>query len=135
MDIEIVELDAKGLRRFAITLGLAVAVIFGVVLPFLFGFNYPTWPWIIAAVLIGWGLVAPSSLQAVYKGWMRFALLINKVTTPLVLGIVFVFLILPIGFVFKIFGRDIMHRRFDAGAKSYRDGVDEHSVNDLERPF
>ena len=135
MDAEIKNLDAKGLRRFAVTVGSAIALVFGAGLPFLFDLVYPKWPWIVAAVLIAWGLVAPVSLGPVYRGWMRVSLLINKVTTPLVLAVVFVVLLFPVGLIFRIIGRDAMNRRFDPGAATYRDGVDGHSTDDLERPF
>ena len=135
MDVEIPDLDAKGLRKFSLTVGFAIALVFGAALPFLFGFAYPVWPWIVAVLLISWGIIAPASLRPVYKGWMKVALLISKVTTPLVLGIVFVLLILPIGLFFRIVGRDLMNKRFDSGEDSYRDVVDEHAVDDLERPF
>lgn len=135
MDVEIKELDAKGLREFALTVGAAIALIFGVALPFVFDFNYPIWPWIVALVLATWGLVAPGSLRLVYLGWMKIALLISKITTPLVLGIIFVLLILPIGLVFRLFGRDLMHKKFDPNEETYRETVDDQINDDLERPF
>lgn len=135
MDLEIQELNAKELRKFAFTVGPAIAVMFGVALPFLFDLEFPRWPWVIAAILVLWGIVAPATLQLVYKGWMKFALLINKVTSPLVLGIVFVLLILPIGLLFRLFGRDLMKKRFEPADDTYKDVVDENSFDDLTRPF
>ena len=48
---DIPELDAAGLRRFALVTGAILAVLFGVLLPWLFGFGFPLWPWIVAGVL------------------------------------------------------------------------------------
>ena len=45
------ELDAKGLREFALVVGGTVAVLFGIVLPWLFGFGFPRWPWVVTAKL------------------------------------------------------------------------------------
>ena len=38
-----------------------------------------------AGVLGGWALVAPQSLRPVYRAWMRLGLLLNKVTSPIVM--------------------------------------------------
>ena len=135
MDHEIQELDRKELRKFAFTVGPAIAIIFGLALPYLFDLEFRKWPWVVAAILVLWGVVAPATLQPVYKGWMKFALLINKVTSPLVLGIVFVVLILPIGLLFRLFGRDLMYRRFEPADDSYKHVVDKDSFDDLTRPF
>ena len=101
---DIPDIDRKGLREFAFILGGAVAAIFGLLLPWLFERSYPLWPWIFLGVFAVWGLLAPDTLRPVYRVWMRFGLLLNKVTTPLVLGVVFFLLILPVGFVSSVIG-------------------------------
>ena len=68
---DIPELDTPGLRKFGITTGLIIALLFGLALPYLFEWPWPRWPWIVGAVLIGWALVLPASLKQVYLNWMR----------------------------------------------------------------
>jgi hypothetical protein len=41
------ELDKAGLRRFGLTTGIIVAVLFGIVLPWVFNLGWPTWPWMV----------------------------------------------------------------------------------------
>jgi hypothetical protein len=86
---DIPELDAKGLRSFALTTGGIVVALFGLLLPWLLDLGFPIWPWVLAAVLGVWGLAAPATLRPVYRGWMRFGLLASRITTPIILGIVF----------------------------------------------
>ena len=57
----------------------------------------PLWPWVIFGVLAVLGLVAPMALNPVYKIWMRFGLIMSKIMTPLIMGIVFYFVITPVG--------------------------------------
>ena len=128
-------LDDKGLRQFAFVTGAIVAALFGLVLPLLFDRVLPLWPWILLIVLAGLGLVAPKVLKPVYFVWMRFGLLVSRVTTPLILGIVFFFVITPMALFKKIFGRDAMTRTFDSGATSYRVHSVHKNKNNLERPF
>jgi len=130
------ELDRKGFRDFGITTGGIVAVLFGLFFPWLLEVeSFPLWPWIVFAVLGTWGLVAPMSLAPVYKTWMRFGLLMSKVMTPLVLGIVFYSMFAPFGFLMRIFGKDSMERKFSESANSYRVASRKAPVKNLEKPF
>ncbi len=129
------ELDKKGLREFAIVTGGVLAGIFGLFLPWIFERGYPYWPWIVWAVLGGWGLIAPISLRPVYTIWMKFALLLGKVTTPLILGIVFYLVFFPVAMIFRILRKDPMKRRLDENSPTYRVASDEISRDSLEKPF
>lgn len=135
MKHEIPELDKGGLRQFGITTGCIVAVLFGLVLPWLFDLQYPKWPWIVCAVLVIWGLVAPSTLKPVYTGWMWFGLQLSRITTPLVLGIVFFVMFAPVSGIMKLIRRDSMSRSLDSTAKSYRVQSKRRSVESMEKPY
>jgi len=128
------ELDRKGLREFGLVTGGIVAGLFGVFFPWLLERTWPLWPWIVFAVLGGWGLIAPMSLRPVYRAWMRFGLMLSKVMTPLIMGIVFFLLITPVAFLMKIFGNDPMSRDFD-GSDSYRVPTKKAKPENLEKPY
>lgn len=132
---EIPKLDRKGLREFAFVTGAILVVLFGLFIPWLLENNYPRWPWIFAGVLAAWGLVLPKSLQLVYRSWMKFGLLLSRITTPLILGIVFYGMFFPMGFIMRLFGRDPMQRSFDDAVKSYRVSRQKSPRKNVERPF
>jgi hypothetical protein len=132
---EIPELDAKGLRHFALTTAAIVAALFGALLPWLLGLGWPLWPWVLAAVLAGWGLLKPATLRPVYRGWMRFGQLASLVMTPLVLGLVFFLLFLPIGLVMRLTGHDPMRRKLEPDADSYRVPSRPVAANSVEKPY
>ena len=129
------ELDTAGLRKFGITTGAIIAVLFGLILPWLFGLNYPKWPWIVGGVLALWGVIAPDTLRPVYVGWMKFGLMLSKITTPLVLSLVFFVAITPLALAMKVIKRDAMRRSYDADSDSYRIASEEHPPEQLEKPF
>jgi hypothetical protein len=134
MEHEIKELDAKGLRDFGLTTGGIVAVLFGLFFPWLLERPTPAWPWVIAGVLALWGLSAPTSLRPVYRGWMKFGLLLSKVTTPIIMGIVFYVVVTPMGVVRRMMGKDSLARRFEPTA-SYRVPSLKAPAKNLEKPF
>lgn len=133
--VTIVDPGKSGLRRFGLSTGGMVGLLFGLALPWLFGFSYPKWPWILCAVLLVLGLVWPMALRPVYFGWMRFGLLMSRVTTPLILGIIFFVVLLPMGLIAKLFRPDPMARKFDDSIDSYRITSKKSSVENLENPF
>ena len=128
------ELDRKGLRNFALSNGAIIAVLFGIFLPWLFEFGRPVWPWILALALAVAGLTIPMSLRPVYRGWMRFALLLSKITTPIIMGIIYYLVITPIGLFRRLFARDAMARNKD-DSSSYRVASRKPAPGSLKRPF
>lgn len=129
------ELDSAGLRRFGLSTGAIVAVLFGIALPYLFEWPYPRWPWIIAGVLITWALVAPASLKHVYRNWMRLGLLLNRIVSPIVLGIVFFMVVTPLGLIMRMTGRDPMRRAAKSDQESCRVESNVRDASHLERPY
>jgi O-antigen/teichoic acid export membrane protein len=135
MHTSIPELDRTGLRRFALTTGAIVALLFGLLLPWLIGIGLPLWPWIIAGILVVWGMAAPGTLRPLYRGWMRFGLLASRVTTPLLMGLVFFARFLPMGMALRLAGKDPMRRRREPDAASYREPSEPKQPRAMERPY
>ncbi len=129
------ELDARGLRFFAISTGGIIAVLFGLVFPVLLRGNFPLWPWVLALVLGLWGVAAPSSLRGIYRAWMHFGLALNRIVTPLVLGVIFYLVVTPTALVMRLAGRDAMRRAFDKNADTYRVKSEKPPAEKMERPF
>ena len=129
------ELDRKGLREFGLVTGGIVAVLFGLVFPWLFERALPIWPWVVFGVLGVWALVAPDSLRSVYRVWMRFGLLLSKVTTPLIMGVLFFVVIAPVGLIMRLARSDPMRRRLDRNSASYRIASPKPPRENLEKPF
>jgi hypothetical protein len=129
------ELDRKGLRSFGATTGGIVAALFGLLLPWLLDRDWPLWPWLVAGPLWLLALAWPGALRMVYRGWMQFGLLASRITTPLILGVVFYLVVTPLAFVQRIRSRDALFREFDSSTDSYRVASHKNPVDRLERPF
>jgi len=133
-DHVIPELDRKGLREFGLVTGAIVAVLFGLFFPWLLERPIPRWPWVIFGVLAVLGLAAPMALNPVYKIWMRFGLIMSKIMTPLIMGIVFYIVITPVGLFRRLFAEDPLARTFD-DTDSYRVPSKKAKVENLEKPY
>ena len=59
---------------------------------------------ILGGVLAVAGLVIPAYLGPVERAWMQFAHLISKVTTPIVMAVIYLVVLTPIGILRRAFG-------------------------------
>lgn len=100
-------------RKFAFTLGLAFSALAGLL--YWRGFATATLilAVIAAAFLLG-GLFVPTRLGPVQRGWMGFALLLSRVTTPIFMGIVYFLVVTPTGLVMRLLGRNPIAPKSDA---------------------
>ncbi len=115
--------DPKVLARFGLVVGGLIAVIFGLLIPWLLGRLGTTatvWPWALGGTLIVLGLVQPGWLAQPYKLWMKLGLLLNKITNPLILGLLFFTVVLPIGAARRFIKKDPLNLRLSSSSESYR---------------
>ena len=132
---EIPELDARGLRSFAFKMSIVIAILFGGILPWLFNFNYPVWPWVVAAVLVLCGLLAPKTLNPVYHGWMKVGIAVGWFNSRVILGFMFYVIILPVALILRLLGKDPMARQIHTEEKSYRVTSKVTPPKQMEKPY
>jgi hypothetical protein len=93
----------------------------------------------LGGLLIAAGLLIPSRLGPVERAWMRMAIAISKVTTPIFMGIVYFGVITPTGVLRRALGRNALLRREGApGLASGGFWVErpaESRKSDLERQY
>jgi len=56
------------------------------------------------ALLVAGGVVAPVRLEPVYRAWMKLALAISKVTTPVFMTVLYFLVLTPAGLVARLAG-------------------------------
>ena len=135
MTTEPIAPSVRELRNFGLMMGCFIAVIFGLLIPWIWELNSPRWPWITAVVFIIWGLLAPATLQLVFQVWMKIGAVLGWVNTRLLLGLVFYLMFFPLGLVLRLFGWDAMHRRLNPDVESYRIASKAAQRDNMENPF
>ncbi len=97
-------------RKFGLTVGTAFLVIGALAL--WRGRETPaTLLAAIGAVLALAGLLVPTRLGPVESAWMKLAHAISKVTTPIVMGIIYFVVITPAGVLRRSFGGNPLHHQ------------------------
>ncbi len=135
MNHEIPAAGPRELRQFGITTGAIVVAVFAGFFPWFLERPIPAWPMVIGGVLIVWGLVLPASLGPVYRGWMKFGMVMSKITTPLLMTLIFVLVIVPVALILRLLKKDPMRRKLDADAPSYRVKGSGADTGSLDKPY
>lgn len=79
-------------------------------------------------------LVIPASLGPVERAWMGLAKVISKVTTPIVMGLMYLLVLTPFGILRRAFGGNpLVHRPGDTGFWQPR--AADRRRGDLRRQF
>ncbi len=126
------------LRKFGFIMGGMFALMFGLIFPWIAeknSHNWPVWPFIVMAVFWGIALFMPQVLRPVNTIWIKIGNVLGWVNSRIILGIMFFLIILPIGLILKLFGKDSMNRKFDKKLETYRRVTNPRSKENLEKPF
>src|SRR2546423_2984283 len=97
-------------RRF----GWTFAVLF-----FLAGaFSHP-WMMAVGAAFAVVTLTRAHWLAPLKQAWMKFGELLNRVVSPIVMGVIFFGVFTPVALFMRLTGRDALRRAYDPAAPSY----------------
>jgi predicted membrane metal-binding protein len=101
--------------------GIVFAVVFAIVglWPFLFGGLVRWWSLAIAAAFLAVALIRPEVLAPLNRLWTKFGLLLNRIVSPLVMGLLFFVVITPFALVMRFSGKDLLNLKHDPKAESY----------------
>ena len=105
-------------RSFGIVMAGAFVVLAGLKL----WSGSATWAGVWTALALAFGIlafVAPQLLKPLNLAWLRFGLLLHKIMTPLVMGLLFFAVVLPIGLLMRLLGQRPLALGFDRTATSY----------------
>jgi len=104
-------------RNFALTF----AVVLGVVglWPLVHGLAPRLWAVIPAALFLLAAFIAPGLLTPLKMAWMRLGLLLHKIVTPIIMGLIFYGAVTPTGLIMRAMGKDPLRLKRDPSAASY----------------
>ena len=75
------------------------------------------WSVIVSSVFLIITIIKPNFFTFLNKFWIKFGILLGKIISPIVMGLVFLFVVTPTGILVKILKKDIMGLK--RGSSSY----------------
>ena len=104
-------------RSFGITFA-AIFLIIGS-FPLISGEPPGVWALCIGVIFLIAAFALPAALRPLNIVWFRFGMLLHKIVSPLVMGLLFFITLAPIGLIMRLRGKDPLNLRFDPGASTY----------------
>ena len=77
------------------------------------------WSLAISAVLVVVSLVCPSVLAPANRLWLKFGLLLHKITGPIIMGAMFFVALTPIALIMRLRGKELLNMKLEPEAESY----------------
>ena len=71
------------------------------------------WSLIISLIFLVLGLINSKILSPLNNVWFKFGLFLGKVISPLIMMIIFFFVVTPIGLIMRILGKDVLNLRYN----------------------
>ena len=101
--------------------GLVFAGFFALIAtsPLLSGSAIRLWAVVPALCFLTAGLAAPQLLASLNHLWSHVGLLLSRIISPVIMGLLYAILIVPAGLIFKAKGRDLLHLRWQPKAPTY----------------
>ena len=97
-------------RKNNITFGILFFIFFLIVGLYPLISNEPIriWSIIVSLVFLTVTIIKPNLFTFLNKLWIKFGILLGKIISPIVMGLVFFFVVTPIGIFVKIIKKDVM---------------------------
>tara|TARA_E500000178_G_C16919405_1_gene706459 strand:- start:584 stop:967 length:384 start_codon:yes stop_codon:yes gene_type:complete len=100
--------------------GIVFFVVFLIITlyPLLNNENIRYWSLLVSLVFLILGLLNSNILTPLNKAWFKFGILLGKVISPIIMGIIFFFVVTPIGLLMRILKKDLLNLKYN-NDKSY----------------
>ena len=71
------------------------------------------WSLIVSLIFLVLGLLNSKILNPLNQIWFKFGVLLGRIISPLIMAIIFFFVVTPIGLIMRILGKDILNLRYN----------------------
>ena len=95
--------------------GIVFSIFFLLISVYLLLNNDPIYYWslFVSFIFLVLGLMNSKILSPLNLLWFKFGILLGKIVSPVVMGIIFFLVVTPISIILKIFGKDVLNLKFN----------------------
>ena len=97
-------------KKNNITFGILFFIFFLIIglYPLISNASIRIWSIVLSLVFLIITIIRPNLFTILYKLWIKFGFLLGKIISPIVMGLVFFFVVTPIGTFVRILKKDVM---------------------------
>jgi len=71
------------------------------------------WSVILSLIFLVLGLLDSKILTPLNKIWFKFGIFLGRIVSPFIMGIIFFFVVTPIGLLMRILGKDLLNLKYN----------------------
>ena len=96
--------------------GLVFFIVFLIIAtyPLINNQNIRIWSLAIALLFLILVLINSNFLTPLNKIWFKFGIFLGKIVSPVIMGVIFFFVVTPIAFLMKILKKDLLNLKFNS---------------------
>ena len=81
--------------------------------PILSNGNFRLWSLVVSLVFLILGLINSRFLTPLNKLWFKFGIILGKIISPIIMGIIFFLVVTPIGLLMRLLKKDVLNLSFN----------------------
>ena len=100
--------------------GIVFSIVFLIIalFPLMNDGNLRIWSLIVSTIFLFLGLINSKILTPLNKIWFKFGLILGKIVSPVIMGIIFFLVVTPTALIMRLVGKDLLNLKFNK-YKSY----------------
>jgi hypothetical protein len=110
------EIEISTNRSFGIVFFIFFLIV--ALYPLIKGSELRLWSIIISIIFLILGILNSRILTPLNKLWFKLGLLLGKIVSPIIMGIIFFLVLTPIGLIMRLLGKDLLNLKYNRN-KSY----------------
>ena len=101
--------------------GILFFIVFSIISiwPVLSGGELRLWSFILAIIFLIMGITKSRFLTPFNIAWIKFGELLGVIISPLIMGLVYFLVVLPIGILMRVLGKDLLSLKFNKNIETY----------------
>ena len=105
------EIKISSNRSFGIVFFIVFLLI--ALYPLLNGNDLRIWSLLVSFGFLILGLINSKLLSPLNKLWFKFGILLSKIISPLIMGLIFFLVVTPIGLLMRLFKKDLLNLKYN----------------------
>ena len=105
------EIKISSNRNFVIVFFIVFLIV--AIYPLINSNEIQIWSLILSLLFLILGLINSKILTPLNKLWFKFGIFLGKIISPIIMGIIFFFVVTPIGFIMRLLSKDILNLKYN----------------------
>ena len=86
--------------------------------PLIYSGEIRIWSIVLSLIFLTLGLLNSKILTPLNKIWFKFGIILGKIISPIIMGVIFFLVVTPIGLLMRLLGKDLLNLKYN-NHKSY----------------